>query len=311
MEIFAIVMISLLGAVLVGLGLLILFGVLSFRLSLSAKNIAGKIAETNVEINSEKYLIDHSWWDKVKQEVLDIKSYDDLTLYAHFIDKKSDKLVILVHGYGGSYKDMNSFAQLFLKRGYSVLAVECRAHGNSGGNMVGMGWFDRLDIKKWVEAMVQRNPNYKICLFGQSMGASAVCMALGEQLPNNVVCAISDCGFDNVYRQFYHVCRGHLKFLSKPTLYIFNLHLKRTRGFDIKRADAVKQLKKSKVPILFIHGKADEFVPVEMCYRLSGAVPESRREVLLIENAGHIMSYATAPKEYSKKVDKFLSKYYM
>lgn len=140
MGVFAIVMISLLGAILVFLSILILVGVISFNISLSAKSMAKRLAKENTKLNYESYKIDHSWWDKQKEEILDIKSFDGLTLYGHFIEhEKSDCLAIVVHGYGGDYKDMSSYAELFLKRGYNVLAVECRGHGNSEGDMVGMG----------------------------------------------------------------------------------------------------------------------------------------------------------------------------
>lgn len=311
MDIFAIVAISILGFILFYLGFIIAVGVSSFYFSMSAKSMAKKLAKMNTEKNNALYKIDHDWWDKQKTQTLTITSTDNLKLYGHFIEKSKDKLAILVHGYGGVYKDLNSYADMFLKRGYSVLAVECRAHGQSEGSMVGMGWLDKDDIKLWIDFIVEKYPDSKIVLFGQSMGASAVCMTLGEKLPRNVICAISDCAFDNVYRQFYHVCRSHLRFMSKPTLNIFNNYLKRTRDYDMKRADAVKQLKKSSLPVLFIHGKADDFVPVEMCYRLSEAIPESRRDMLLVEGAGHIQSYAVDTKAYLKAVDKFLKKYNM
>ncbi len=312
MKIFAIIMISLLTLALVVLGVLILIGACSFGMSMSKRAIAKRIAKTATKINYENYKIDHSWWDKQPQETLTIISHDNITLRGHYIEKNNcNKLAILVHGYGGEYKDLNSFADMFLKRDFNVLAVECRAHGNSGGDMVGMGWLDRLDLKAWIEFMVEKNPSYKIVLFGQSMGASTVCMALGENLPNNVVCGISDCAFDNAYRQMYFVCHRSLRIFSKPTLNIFNGYMKRTRGFDLKRADAISQLKKSKVPVLFIHGNVDDFVPVEMCYRLSEAIPESRRDMLIVEGAGHILCYATDTNAYIKKVDEFLKKYNM
>ena len=305
-------MICLLGLILLGLSMFILIGYFSFRMSFSSKSVAKRIAKLTTKRNHENYKIDHSWWDKQKSQTLSIKSFDGLTLYGHLLKcEESNKLVIIVHGYGGCYKDMNSYAEMFLKRCYNVLAVECRAHGNSEGDMVGMGWFDRLDLKAWIDYMLSQNPNFKIVLFGQSMGASAVCMALGENLPNNVICGISDCAFDNVYRQMYHVCHPHLRFLCKPTLNILNSFTKRTRDFDMKKADAVRQLKKSKVPVLFIHGNADKFVPVEMCYNLSEAVPETRREVLIVDGAEHIMSYAADTKTYTNKVNKFLDKYNM
>lgn len=312
MKVFSIVMICLLGVVLLYLATLILVGFFSFRLSMSSKSIAKHLAKANTVKNYDVYKIDHSWWDKQPCQELQMLSYDGLKLFGHFIEGKNKNLLaILVHGYGGDYKDLNSFADLFLKRGYSVLAIECRAHGKSEGKMIGMGWLDRIDLEGWINLMLEKNPNYKIVLFGQSMGAATVCMALGDKLPDNIVCAISDCGYDNVYRQFYHVCKNSLKFMARPTLNIFYNYMKRTKDFDIKHADTISQLKKSKVPVLFIHGKADEFVPVEMCYRMSAAVPEERRQVLLVEGAGHIMSYGIDEVTYTKTVKNFLSKYNM
>ncbi len=312
MNIFAIVMISLLGLILVVLAFYLIIGALSYKVSMDAKSTVKKIAMANNASNRENLKIDFSWWDKQKSEELMMTNQEGLKLYSHLIENKSsDKLVIMVHGYGGCYKELNSQADLFLKKGYSVLAIECRAHDKSEGEMVGMGWLDRLDLKEWVEYMVAKNPNYKIVLFGQSMGASAVCMALGEKLPHNVICAISDCGFDNVYRQFYFVSSQHLKFITKPSMFIFNSYMKRVKKFNLKTADAVSQLKKSNLPVLFIHGTADKFVPVEMCYRLSEAVPEDRREVFIVEGAEHIESFAKDTTGYKRKVNNFLKKYGM
>lgn len=312
MKIVGIIGISFMCFVLLVLAVLILIGVGSFHLTLSPKAVVKKIAKKTTKLNRESYGIDHSWWDKQKCETLSIQSFDGLTLFGHLIEcQKSNNLAIVVHGYGGNYKDMNCYADMFLKRGYSVLVVECRAHGKSQGDMIGMGWLDRLDIQAWVRFMLERNQSYKIGLFGQSMGASAVCMALGEKLPNNVICAIADCGFDNVYRQMYYVIHKRLKFLAKPVLNIFNSYMKRTRNYDLKRADAVMQLKKSHIPVLFIHGKNDDFVPIEMSYHMYETLPETRRDILVVDGAEHIMSYATDSKAYTKKVYNFLNKYNM
>lgn len=311
MDIFTIIMLVLLGLILVVLAILILVGACSFSLSMSRKSLTKHMASLNTERNLQAYKIDHSWWDKQEVEEVCIESHDGFKLFGHFISSSTNKLAILAHGYGGEYKDLSSYADFFIKRGYNVLAIECRGHGKSEGPFVGMGWLDRLDIIGWIDFCLQRNKDYQIVLFGQSMGATGVCMALGEKLPKNVICAISDCAFDNVYREFYHVTRQYMKFLTKPNLNIFCAYMKRVHDYDLKRADTVSQLKKSTLPVLFIHGKADTFVPIEMCYRLIQAVPEQRRDVFLVEDAGHIMSYAVDTKGYINAMTKFLTKYKM
>jgi pimeloyl-ACP methyl ester carboxylesterase len=68
-----------------------------------------------------------------------------------------------------------------------VLVTENRAHGQSEGECVGFGWNDRLDIVQWCKTLSDKTPENKIVLFGLSMGATAVCCAVGEDLPDNVV----------------------------------------------------------------------------------------------------------------------------
>ena len=263
--------------------------------------------------NLDVFKIDAEWWDKMPFEEVAIKSEDNLKLVGHFLacENSSDKLAILVHGYGGVYKEMYNYAKMFLKRNYDILAIELRAHVNSEGDMIGMGWLERLDLLKWIDFMVERNKNYKIALFGTSMGASTVCMALGEKLPTNVKLAISDCAFDNAWRELSYVYTYHTHIPAKFLMSIFNNYLKRTKHFDLKMVDAVTQLKKAKLPILFIHGSKDTFVPTEMVYRLAEAVPKSQRDLYVVEGAEHIMSYPTDPKAYEKKVDNFLKKHNM
>ena len=143
------------------------------------------------------------------------------------------------------------------------------------------------------------------------MGASAVCMALGDKLPENVKCAISDSGFDSAGRQLSYIYSRKLRMSAKPFMRFFSNFLLHVKDFDLKQADAVSALKKSQVPVLFVHGKDDTLVPTEMVYRLAEAMEQHRREIYVVEGAEHIMSLATEPHEYTKRVNSFLDKHRM
>ena len=82
----------------------------------------------------------------------------DLNYMQEFCVKKqkTNKLAIVVHGFMNNYKDMQTYAKYFYDNGYNVLTVDNRAHGLSGGEYVGMGWFDRLDIVKWIDYVIQK-----------------------------------------------------------------------------------------------------------------------------------------------------------
>lgn len=312
MKTFSIIMLVLLSLVLVYLSLYLLVVRITFRKSLGRKNISKRLGEKSELIN--QYEIDLCWWEKYKFSGLTIMSEDGLKLKGYFYKSiyDSNKTALLIHGYGADYREMQPYAKMFVDMGYNILVVENRAHGKSEGNMIGMGWFDKEDILSWINVLIERDEKCKIVLFGVSMGGTAVCMSAGLDLPKNVVCGISDCAFTNVYDQMEYVLMRKKK--TKPRealLKIFYKYMKRVYYFDLKDADAMKCLSASKIPMMFIHGKDDDYVPVENALKLSGKVPDYRKDVYLVENAGHALCYVTNPRKYQFRVREFLKKYSM
>ena len=307
MKIFSIVMLILLSLVVLGIALYTMIGFACYKLSLARKSTAKKISKAGrkTDKDSEKSL----WWDSHPTERVTTKSEEGLTLVGHFLKNQSDKVVILLHGFGSDWTQMGDYANIFYKRNFNVLAVSARAHGESEGDMVGMGWLDRVDLLKWIEFAKQKVENARIVLFGISMGASTVCMTLGEKMEGNVVCAIEDCGFDNVFKEICYVYRKKLKFTSTILFKIFYKWTKRARGFDLKKGDAVKALKKATTPMLFIHGSEDTFVPTQMVYNLYDALATSDKRLYICEGATHAKSFQTDEKGYEMKVGKFLTKH--
>lgn len=308
MKIFSIVILALLGLMLVVMATYLIIGMVSFKISLSRKSTTKRLVNKSMQKTLSAYKIDFCWWDKFDFQTLSLISKDGLKLVGHFLQNKSNELAIIVHGYGADYREMQLYAKYFVEKNYNVLAVENRAHGNSEGKMMGMGWFDRLDLIQWINLMLEKNANYQIVLMGLSMGASTVCMASGEKLPSNVKAIISDCAFANVYEQFRYVFNHKTHLPAFPILNIFNVYTKATYKFDMKKADATMQVKKTKVPILFIHGDKDSFVPTENVYKLYNATPENLRQLYIAEGADHAMSYPINEMEYEKQLNLFLNK---
>lgn len=308
MKIFSIVMLCLIGLLILGMALYLIIGAICFKIALSRKSTAKRLVNKTMQKTFENYKIDFCWWEKFNFESLSLISKDGLKLVGHFLPNSSDKLAIIVHGYGADYREMQQYAKFFVEKNYNILVVENRAHGNSEGKMMGMGWLDKNDIVQWINFMIEKNPKFQIVLFGLSMGAATVCMTSGEQLPDNVKGVISDCAYDTVYNQFKYVFRNKSHLPTWPILDIFYFYLKTIYKFDIKQADAIKQIKKSKLRFLFIHGDSDTFVPTEMVYKLSGAVPDDRKSVYIAKGADHAMSYPVDPTEYERQLKAFLNK---
>lgn len=239
-----------------------------------------------------------------------IKSFDNLTMHGYKIlnENSSNKWVITVHGYTSKGLYMSNYAKRFYDMGYNILIPDLRGHGESEGNYIGMGWYDRLDILKWIDLILNENENSKIILHGVSMGAATVSMTSGEELPSNIKAIISDCGYTSVWEQFSHQLKSMYSLPNFPIMNASSAIARFKAGYGLKEASALKQVEKSKTPILFIHGDEDDFVPYKMMDELYDAT-SSDKERLTVKGAGHAKSSKVDPYLYWSTIENFINKY--
>lgn len=254
------------------------------------------------------------WLEDKQCGKVNIKSEDGLLLCGHYLphEQKTNKTVILVHGYTGKGKDMDSFAMFYYEElGFNILLPDCRGHGESEGNYIGFGWHDRIDILRWIDYIIERNgEDSQIVLHGISMGGGTVLMASGEDLPDNVRCIVSDCAYSSVKDILGFQMKRMYKLPKFPLIQVTSLISKLRAGYYISEASALEQVKKSKTPILFIHGTEDKFVPTYMVYPLYESA-HCEKELFLVEGAAHGNAYWTNTEGYKKHVINFVKKYLM
>ena len=272
-------------------------GLILFKMFFSRKNIQEKIVKKQMDKQ------DNSWWNKQKFENVFIKSNNKLKLVGHFLDAGTNKTAILVSGF--VFDAIKPYAKFFHDRKFNVFVVENRGCEHSEGGSIGFGGKDTEDILCWIKYLNKKNPNNKILLFGLSVGGTAVCCATGEDLPKNVLCAISDSAFANGKIQIEHIIKNF-----KPSIKIFKKHLfnfaERVCEIDFKKTNACEKIKLSKIPILIIHGQNDKFVLAENAEKLFENAPKNLKELFIVPDADHCQSYAIAGVKYEKKIDEFL-----
>lgn len=238
-----------------------------------------------------------------------MKNKDGYKLHAYEINRTGNKWMVVVHGYMSEAKKMSKVANHFADQGYRVLVPDLRSHGQSEGDSIGMGGWDSEDIVEWTNYILKQDSSAIIGLYGISMGASTVMMASGnEQLPDAVQVAVEDCGYTSAWDEFSFQLDDLFGLPSFPALDAANLVTKLRAGYNLKDADALSAVKKKKIPMLFIHGDADAFVPTEMVYPLYKAAT-GEKELMIVKGAEHGKSREMDPKAYWKKVDTFLDKY--
>ena len=239
-----------------------------------------------------------------------ITSSDNLKLHSYQVKNQtsSDKWVITVHGYTSEGINMSTYAKQYYDNGYNVLIPDLRAHGLSEGNYIGMGWDDRLDIISWINYILNEEPNAEIILHGVSMGAATVLMTSGEEIPSNVKAIVADCGYTSVWDEFAYQLDDLFSLPEFPILNVSSIVAKIRAGYFLGEASSIDQVKKSKTPILYIHGDQDDFVPYYMMEELYNAT-SSEKEMLTIKGAEHAKASEVDPETYWTTVNNFINKY--
>ncbi len=237
-------------------------------------------------------------------------SADGLKLSAIYLPATdSHKTAIVAHGYMGNAETMANYAKMFHDLGYNVLVPDARGHGKSEGDYIGFGWHERKDYVKWIDQVLETNgQSEEIVLYGISMGAATVMMTSGEPLPTNVKAIIEDCGYSSVNEELAYQLNELFSLPPFPLIQVTSLMTKIRAGYFFGEADAIKQLEKNQLPMLFIHGDADTFVPYEMLDKVYQAT-NGPKEKYIVPGAEHAKAYSIDPENYQKTVSSFLEKY--
>lgn len=248
-----------------------------------------------------------------------LTSFDGLRLHAAYFpaihpenaaaDSESvaaNKLVICFHGYTGEgVSNHAAIADYYLKHGYAMLLPDARAHGESEGEYIGFGCLDRQDALSWIRWAIQEcGEDVRILLHGTSMGGATVLMASGLELPANVKGIVSDCGFTSPREVFTHVLNTMYHLPAFPAIQGADLINRKLAGYGMDECNAKREVRRAKVPILFIHGSADTFVPCSMCHEIYDNCRSPKRK-LIVEGAGHAESYYMAMEAYERALTEF------
>lgn len=252
------------------------------------------------------------WRDQQPFENWELTSFDGLTLQGYYLKAKqpTNQIVILAHGYLGRGSDMALYGQHYYENlGFDIFYADARGHGKSEGDYIGFGWHDRLDLVAWINKIIEeKGDDVDIVLHGLSMGAATVLMTSGEDLPINVKAIIADSPYTNVQDLFAYQMKRMYHLPSFPVLNTTSLVTKLKAGYSFTEASALEQVKKATVPILYIHGEADTFVPTELSMLLYEET-HSEADLLLIPNAGHGEGFVIEKEMYLETLHHFLKKH--
>ena len=252
------------------------------------------------------------WLEDYGYERYTINADDGTKLIGYLMrpEKPSKNFVFCSHGYRSEgRREFSGISQYYLSRGFNVFLVDHRASGESGGKYIGFGYYEAKDSIRWLEFLNKTfGEDISIVLHGVSMGSATVMLMGGDEaLPENVRLIVADCGYTSAWDEFKYKLSA-MKIPEKPLLPAVNAINIRKAGYDFRDTSAVDAVKRAKVPFLFIHGGADNFVPTFMVYLLFDACASKLKDMMIVDGADHASSFVAGREQYEAKLDEMLEK---
>ncbi len=228
-------------------------------------------------------------------------------------EKAQGRTVIAVHEYKSCAYHMLNFAKMFYDNfNCNVVLPDLHAHFLSEGEMIQMGWKDADDVLHWAKVAEERfreeGFESKMVIMGISMGAATIMNISGkENLPPYIKGFIEDCGYTSVWDEFAHVGKRDFGLPKFPLLHIASKMCENRYGWNFREASPLESVKRSTLPMLFIHGDSDDFVPSWMVNPLYEA-KQGEKYLWIAPGSAHAKAFTDHPEEYTRQIVTFAEK---
>ena len=238
---------------------------------------------------------------------VEVRSFDGLMLRGKYYEqRKGAPIEILFHGYKGTaLRDLSGGIYRCFRLDHNALIVDHRAAGKSEGRVISFGAKESRDCHTWIDFVINNiDKDAQIIITGISMGAATVMTAAGEELPPNVVGVLADCGYTSTADVVKKVMRD-MK-LPPDLLYPFaRLGAILFGGFDPDKKSPIKSMRKCSLPIIFVHGDTDAYVPCYMSEQNYEACVSEYKRLVVIKGAGHGLCFPVGGEEYLAALHEF------
>jgi uncharacterized protein len=224
-----------------------------------------------------------------------------LSAWYYVPDTSNGRAIILLHGIGSNRQDMVPLGHMFLRHGYSVLEPDLRGHGVSGG-LATYGVLEQGDVQAWLDWLDKTGNPPRIYGFGASLGAAVLLESLEHETRFSAVVAESSYyDFPSIARErIARMLPPGMKWIAFPFVESGMAWARWHDGIDLRQASAADGLQSTKVPVLLIHGLADNKTSPDNSRRLAALNPAA--QLWLVPGSHHADAWRTAPAEFESRV---------
>ena len=198
--------------------------------------------------------------------------------------------IVLLHGYLQNKNYVTPWALRLAEAGFRCAVVDLRGHGQSTGAHIGFGAFEAADISAVIDDLGRRGWDVsRVGLLGVSYGASVSLLTAGRDARVAAVVAFEP--FSSAEIAVPELMRSafarEAKGISDAQFAAAHVKEARIGGFDWSAADIPATLARTRAPVLFLHGEADNWLSPEHSRRLLAVAPAGS-ELVLVPHDNHV-----------------------
>ncbi len=250
-------------------------------------------------------------YEELRFDVRDEASGEPLSISAWWIGSKgAERTMLIIHGYGDSKIGGIAWAPLFHEMGWNILAIDLRAHGESGGVYSTAGFWERHDLNQVINRIrAERVRETRVViLFGVSLGAA---VALAASVSRDDLAGLI---LEGPYATFADAVTGHGRLYGAPGGWMQRLAMRIAQWISRADFDAVRPvdlIPEAPCPVMIVHAAEDSFMVSGESEALQAALARRNnpRDVFWeVASAGHVLCLACEPLVYREKIEAFLQR---
>lgn len=227
-----------------------------------------------------------------------------IAIYEMIQDPLVKKFVVISHGYTYSHHGSIKYAQMMMKLGFNAILYDHRYHGASGGKNSTLGFYEADDLKTVIDHVYKTYGNdIYLGTYGESMG-SATCL-IEQKDDDRVRFVVSDAGFSRLKPLVLRKIKAK-KLPGFLFYWIANVNVWLISKANLSKVNPIEAIKTSKIPIMFVHGKLDDFIPYKDAVDMYESYRGPKKIYLAEVKAFHARSYYFNQETYFNKLKEFV-----
>jgi uncharacterized protein len=212
--------------------------------------------------------------------------------------------ILILHGIYNSRQQVSENAAWLAARGFAVLTIDFRGHGQSSDAMHTYGLDESIDAQTAFDWLKQRQSGAPVGIIGISLGGAA--SLLGAKGPVDADALVLQAVFPDIRRAIYNRIQAHLPGTAFGLEPLLSYQALPRFGVWPDRLSPIKALALFKHPVLIIGGEDDRYTPPEETREMFDAAAGPKK-ILFMAGMNHPQVAAAKSEDYRQTILAFFT----